>query len=119
MLLVAQLAAAIAERSSVAPEPFTAYAEAHRNRVVTPIFFMGGGNALKSIQWSQAPEVTIEVLRLRRYLNGSGRADSRVIRESRVKASVERILTLMPTEEFEEQRAIFVDGWVAQLVDSI
>jgi len=112
--LVAQLAAQLSERPIDAIE-FSAYAEAHRNRVVTPIFFMGGGAALKSIQWSQVPQVAAEVLRLRKYLNGRAQSDSPAVRESCIRVSVEQILTLIPIEEFLTQRAIFIDGWVSQL----
>jgi hypothetical protein len=81
--LVAQFASALAEHHGGIADSFRTYAEAHRNRVITPLFSMRGGGSLSSIQWTHAPRAVVEILRLRRYVAGTGKNDTAQVRQAR------------------------------------
>lgn len=113
--LVAQLAAALAERSGAMTDDFVAYAEAHRKRVVVPILSLGGG-AFASIEWARFPTAVLTLVKLRKYLNGEGKRHSPAEREQRLRTAMDEILAVLSAEGAEDARALVTDSWVAQIL---
>lgn len=115
----AVLAAAIAEQSG-SGESFRRYAHPHAKRTLPPVLGAVGAGILHGLNWHQIPQAARAVRETRAYLapGGPAEADSRDVRENRVRATMEAVYKALRI--YADNPQMFgptVDHFVGQVLD--
>jgi hypothetical protein len=87
------LAAAIARQDGTASDLFIAYAEPHLQRVMAPMMVATGKNMIRLFELKQMIRIIREVRDLRSYLSAQAASDPLDVREARIRAAYEAVVT--------------------------
>jgi len=85
------LAGNIAAQEGRSAKPFLAYAQAHVDRLVSPLLAFAFKGVVRSAGWGRIPGMALEVFMLRAYTHGPGLGDDAGKREQRIRAALDKL----------------------------
>jgi hypothetical protein len=105
--------------SGTPPEPFTGYATAHLDRLLTPAFVLALKGAWRPAFLRKVPGILKTLLTTRRYAFGPGRADDPAQQEARIHEAFTNMMGPFMTDLPEGTFARPIDEFVTKVLSEM